>query len=76
MLCLKIMKTKLESQLIEFLQQELSISAEEIGLVTRRQETPMPQLPIMLWQYGLITLQQLEKIFDWQDQLSFNSVES
>jgi Protein of unknown function (DUF2949) len=69
------MKTKFESQLINFLQQELSISAEEIGLVMRRQETSMLQLPILLWQYGLITIQQLEKIFDWQDQVSFNGVE-
>jgi Protein of unknown function (DUF2949) len=69
------MKPKLEYQLIDFLQQELSISAQEISLVMRRQETPLSQLPIMLWQYGLITLQQLEKIFDWQDQVRFNGVE-
>ena len=62
-----------ESQLIEFLQQELSISAKEIDLVLRRQEPPMTQLPIMLWQYGLIALQQLEKIFDWQEQVAFSS---
>jgi Protein of unknown function (DUF2949) len=69
------MKTLFESQLIEFLQQELSISAQEIGLVTPCPETPLSQLPIMLWQYGLITIQQLEKIFDWQDQIRFNVVE-
>jgi Protein of unknown function (DUF2949) len=69
------MKTLFELQLIEFLQQELSISAAEIGLVTRHQETPLSQLPIMLWQYGLITLQQLEKIFDWQDQVRLNGGE-
>jgi Protein of unknown function (DUF2949) len=69
------MKTLFESQLIEFLQRELSISAQEISFVTRRQDTSRSQLPIMLWQYGLITLQQLEKIFDWQDQVRFNGVE-
>jgi Protein of unknown function (DUF2949) len=62
------MKSSLKPQLIEFLQQELSVSAEEIGLVLRRQEAPMTQLPILLWQDGLITLQQLDRIFDWQEQ--------
>ena len=61
-----------ESQLIEFLQQELSVSANEIDLVLRRQEPLRTQLPIMLWQYGLITLQQLDKIFDWQEQVAFS----
>ncbi|MGA7935083.1 MAG: DUF2949 domain-containing protein [Kovacikia sp.] len=68
------MKSSLDPQLIEFLQQELSISAEEIGVVMRRQESPIPQMPILLWQYGLITIQQLEKIFDWQEQVSCGAV--
>ncbi len=61
------MQPKLEPQLIEFLQRELSVSPEEIGVVTRTQAAPVTQLPILLWQHGLITIQQLEKIFDWQD---------
>jgi hypothetical protein len=68
------MTKKPELQLIEFLQQELSISAEAISLVMRRQETPLSQLPIQLWQYGLMTIQQLEQVFDWQEQVSVKSV--
>ena len=60
-----------ESQLIEFLQQELSVSAQEIDVVLRRQEPLRTQLPILLWQYGLITIQQLETIFDWQEKVYF-----
>ena len=31
-----------------------------------RQTTEAPSLlPIVLWQYGLVTLHQLEQIFDW-----------
>lgn len=66
------MESSIKPQLIKFLQQELSVSAEEIGLVLRRQEAPMTQLPILLWQYGLITIQQLDKIFDWQEQDYFD----
>jgi Protein of unknown function (DUF2949) len=67
------MKSTLDRQLIEFLQQELLISAEEIGLVLRRQEPTRTQMPIFLWQYGLITIQQLEKIFDWLEHASWNA---
>ena len=70
------MKTALDKQFIEFLQRELSISAEEIGLALRQQELTITQMPILLWQYGLISIQQLEKIFDWQEQVSCNTARS
>jgi hypothetical protein len=54
-------------QLIEFLQQELAISPAEISLLLRRPEQAHAPLPMLLWQYGLITLQQLTQIFDWLD---------
>jgi Protein of unknown function (DUF2949) len=68
------MTQKPEPQLIEFLQQELSISMEAIGWVLRHPETPLQQLPIQLWQYGLMTLQQLEQVFDWQEQIALKGV--
>ena len=55
----------LHQQLIEFLQQELSLSTEAIAIAYRHQEPTIIQLPILLWHYGLITLQQLDTIFDW-----------
>ncbi|MBW4553462.1 MAG: DUF2949 domain-containing protein [Aphanocapsa sp. GSE-SYN-MK-11-07L] len=64
------MKPKLDPQLIDFLQRELSISPEEIALVMRRHQPASAQLPIVLWQYGLITIQQLDTIFDWREQFS------
>jgi hypothetical protein len=55
----------MQEQLIDFLQEELSIPTDQIRLALR-QAQPMPnQLPMMLWQYGLISLGQLERIFDW-----------
>jgi Protein of unknown function (DUF2949) len=70
------MKSALDKQFIEFLQRELSISTEEIGLALRHQELTITQMPILLWQYGLISIQQLERIFDWQEQVSCNPVGS
>jgi Protein of unknown function (DUF2949) len=66
------MKPNLDPQLIDFLQQELSIAPEAIALVVRRHQPTISQLPIMLWQYGLITIQQLDKIFDWREQVSLS----
>jgi hypothetical protein len=51
--------------LIQFLQQDLGVSVAQLELAQRHiQETP-EQLPMILWQYGLISLGQLEQIFDW-----------
>jgi hypothetical protein len=52
-------------RLIQFLQQDLGVSVAQIELAQRHiQETP-DQLPMILWQYGLISLGQLNQIFDW-----------
>jgi hypothetical protein len=52
-------------QLIDFLQTELSIPAESISLALRQTTETPNLLPMVLWQYGLVTLHQLEQIFDW-----------
>lgn len=52
-------------QLIHFLQHELAISPAEIDLLLRHPEQEQAPLPMLLWQYGLITLQQLTQVFDW-----------
>ena len=55
-------------RLIQFLQQDLDIPLEQVDLALRKiQDTPN-QLPMTLWQYGLVNLWQLEKIFDWLEQ--------
>lgn len=61
------------AQFIRFLQEDLAISSSSIDLAERvcasfgmrnRDADPTP-LPMVLWQYGLVTIQQLEQIFDW-----------
>ncbi|MDP5339647.1 MAG: DUF2949 domain-containing protein [Nodularia sp. (in: cyanobacteria)] len=53
------------SRLIHFLQEDLSISAASLAVALRHREQDPGPLPMILWQYGLITLEQLEKIYDW-----------
>lgn len=54
-----------QSQLIEFLKQELAVPADAIALGLRRSASSPNLLPIVLWQYGLVTTHQLDQIFDW-----------
>jgi hypothetical protein len=53
------------SRLIQFLTDELNVSSSAIALALQQCEQTPNLLPIVLWQYGLITLTELEQIFDW-----------
>lgn len=53
------------SRLIKFLQEELAIPATSIKLALRHHKQDISQLPMILWGYGLITLPQLDLVFDW-----------
>jgi Protein of unknown function (DUF2949) len=55
----------INARLIQFLQHELALSSAEIDILLRHPEQAHAPLPMILWQYGLITLQQLAQIFDW-----------
>jgi Protein of unknown function (DUF2949) len=59
------MKFNCLSQLIRFLQDDLDLPTNSINLVLRQPELSLNTLPMLLWQYGLIDLQQLDQIFDW-----------
>ena len=53
------------SKLIRFLQEELAISKDSIAIAQRYCENNPGPLPMILWQYGLVTLEQLDRIFEW-----------
>ncbi len=52
-------------RLVRFLQDDLAIPSASIDLAVRQGEQTPNQLPMLLWQYGLVTLEQLDQIFDW-----------
>ncbi|AFY60950.1 MULTISPECIES: DUF2949 domain-containing protein [Cyanophyceae] len=54
--------------LLNYLKQDLSLSPESIDLAMRQWRQSRGPLPIILWQYGLITLAQLDQLYDWLDQ--------
>lgn len=65
LIALKSMNSTRLQQLISFLQDELAIPSASIDLAVRNHADTPNLLPMTLWQYGLVTLNQLERIFDW-----------
>jgi len=55
------------ANLIRFLQEELSIAPAFIQVALKHCEQDPGPLPMILWQYGLVTLEQLEQIYDWME---------
>ena len=52
-------------ELGQFLQDELTISSAAIALVMQKKEELSSPLPMLLWQYGLVSRSELDRIFDW-----------
>ena len=51
--------------LLQFLQRRLGLSPSALELGQRQAELEQAPLPIVLWSFGLLSLQQLEDVFDW-----------
>ncbi|VEP13855.1 conserved hypothetical protein [Hyella patelloides LEGE 07179] len=48
-----------------FLQEELTVSSTEVAFVMQKQEELKAPIPMLLWQYGLVSQSGLDRIFDW-----------
>jgi len=59
------METTGHDRLIRFLRDELAIPEAAIGVALRHREAAPNLLPMILWQYGLVSLDDLSRIFDW-----------
>ena len=57
------------SQFIQFLQEELALSSNSIFMAQRSVDQNPTLLPMVLWQYGLINLDQLDTIYDWLERV-------
>ena len=52
-------------ELIVFLQ-KIGISPSSINLGIRQSELEQAPLPIVLWSFGLLTLSQLQLVYEWE----------
>lgn len=54
-----------DTQLIRYLKEELAVSEDSIELALRHCEQERGTLPMVLWRYGFVSIDQLNQIFDW-----------
>jgi hypothetical protein len=54
-----------QMKLLSFLRDELALSTAAIDMAMRQREQDPGPLPMILWKYGLVTLEQLDQIYDW-----------
>ena len=59
------MEAHQQKQLRTFLLEKLEISPRSFDMAVRLCEASVGSLPMVLWQYGLIDLSQLNQVFDW-----------
>ncbi|MCZ8248066.1 DUF2949 domain-containing protein [Microcystis sp. LE19-195.1E] len=61
------MEAHQQKQLRTFLLEKLAISPRSLDMDLRLCEASVGSLPMVLWQYGLIDLSQLNQVFDWME---------
>lgn len=52
-------------QLIDYLRSDLDISLSAISIARKTRNLETNTLPIVLWQYGFLNINQLEQVLDW-----------
>lgn len=57
------------SRFLRFLQDELAVPTDSLAIAERSVKQNHGPLPMILWQYGLITLEQLDRIYDWLEKI-------
>lgn len=68
------MTSQLINRLVSFVQSEFGVSHDEV-MTALRHDDHAAQLPMILWQYGFISLKQLDLLFDWLERARIRSVD-
>jgi hypothetical protein len=53
--------------LLRFLRHQLGLSESALAMGLKQAELEQAPLPAVLWRYGLLSLEQLAQVFDWQE---------
>ncbi len=56
------------SSLVRYLRHDLGLSENALALGLKQAELEQAPLPVILWRFGLISLEQLDQVLAWQDQ--------
>ncbi|NQV10449.1 MAG: DUF2949 domain-containing protein [Cyanobacteria bacterium] len=55
------------SALVRYLRRELGLSENALDLGVKQAQLEQAPLPVILWRFGLISLEQLDRVLAWQD---------
>jgi len=55
------------SELVRYLRQDLGLSENSLNLGLKQAQLEQAPLPVVLWRFGLISLEQLDQVLAWQD---------
>lgn len=53
--------------LLRYLRNQMGLSESALALGIKQAQIEQAPLPVVLWRYGLISLEQLEQVLSWQD---------
>ncbi|BAQ62431.1 hypothetical protein GM3708_2837 [Geminocystis sp. NIES-3708] len=59
------MPTITYNRFVKFLQEEINLPQDSIAIAQRSVNQNLGLMPMVLWQYGLVTIEQLDRIYDW-----------
>lgn len=54
--------------LVRFLRHQIGLSENALALGVKQAQQEQAPLPVVLWRFGLISLDQFDQILSWQDQ--------
>jgi hypothetical protein len=54
-------------KLIDFLHRNLNLPDDSVQLALKKSRPNYSNLPVVMWQYGLVNLPELDKIYDWYE---------
>lgn len=58
------MSSKAYSKFLRFLRDDLALSHDSLAMAERSIKKAQGPWPMILWQYGLVTLEQLDRIYE------------
>lgn len=53
--------------LVRYLRQDLGLGENALNLGLKQAQREQAPLPVVLWRFGLISLEQLDQVLAWQD---------
>ena len=56
------------SALVDYLRREIGLSDDALALGVRQSVQEQAPLPVTLWRFGLLSLGQLDQVYDWQER--------